>query len=95
MKLWRTFAVEIMIWSGALIILAMTEPSGSHLVTFCPVSLAGFSWCPGCGLGRSIAYALHGDIASSVQMHWLGIPVLVFLIRRIAQLGFSLYQVRQ
>jgi len=32
-----------------------------HL-TLCPLALAGFHWCPGCGVGRSMILALHGQV---------------------------------
>jgi uncharacterized membrane protein len=47
----------------------------------------GFKWCPGCGIGHSIAWLLHGDIKNSFQAHWLGIPALIMIIYRIAVLA--------
>ena len=46
----------------------------------------GFNWCPGCGLGHSIAFLLHGDIRNSWHAHWLGVPALVIIVYRIVEL---------
>jgi Protein of unknown function (DUF2752) len=46
----------------------------------------GITWCPGCGLGHSIAFLLHGDIRNSFHAHWLGIPALVIILYRIYDL---------
>ncbi len=46
----------------------------------------GISWCPGCGLGHSIAFLLHGNIYNSLHAHWLGIPALLIILYRIANL---------
>ncbi|WP_374166920.1 DUF2752 domain-containing protein [Arcticibacter sp. MXS-1] len=45
--------------------------------------MLGFRWCPGCGLGRSIACVLHGEVTRSFDYHWFGIPALAVLIHRI------------
>jgi len=46
----------------------------------------GITWCPGCGLGHSIAFLLHGDIRNSFHAHWLGVPALVIIVYRIVDL---------
>ena len=46
----------------------------------------GFKWCPGCGIGHSIAWLLHGNIKNSLHAHWLGIPALVLIVYRIVVL---------
>jgi hypothetical protein len=43
----------------------------------------GITWCPGCGLGHSIAYFMHGDIYHSFHAHWLGIPAFFIICHRI------------
>jgi hypothetical protein len=82
----KKFPLEAVIWCGALVCLAFYNPSeGSH-VTLCPFYHLGFDFCPGCGLGRSIAYFFHGEILKSFLAHPLGIFASIILSFRIAQL---------
>jgi len=61
--------LELFVWVSGLTYLALTDPgSGSHF-SFCILERLGISWCPGCGLGRSISYIFHGDLSSSVVTH--------------------------
>ncbi|MCZ2442290.1 MAG: DUF2752 domain-containing protein [Flavobacteriales bacterium] len=50
----------------------------------------GFSFCPGCSLGNSLSYLLHGQIIESFRLHPLGIPALIILLFRIAKLNSQL-----
>ena len=77
---------ELMVWLGALLFLAFTTTSVSSHSSLCPLDNLGFSWCPGCGLGRSIRSVLHGDFILSFSQHWFGIPALIILLYRIIQL---------
>ena len=78
-----THNLEAFIWITAIAYLEVSPvPSGEHF-TICPLSLAGFEHCPGCGLGRSIILLLHGHIAESLQMHPLAVLALVVLVARI------------
>jgi hypothetical protein len=78
---------ELVFWISALVALAISNPTAQAHFTLCPLKLLGFTWCPGCGLGHSIAFLFHGDIKSSFHAHWLGIPALIILLYRIYQLG--------
>ena len=71
---------------AALIALGMSDPTLASHYTLCPLKLMGVSWCPGCGLGHSIAFLLHGDVRNSFHAHWLGIPALVIIVYRIYDL---------
>lgn len=77
--------LELMAWAGGLAWLGLTDPHGD-LPQFCVYKLAGFSSCPGCGLGSAVSHLLHGDIAASWASHPLGVPVLAVLLVRMAQL---------
>jgi hypothetical protein len=77
---------ELVFWIAALIALGICDPSSARHFTLCPLKLIGITWCPGCGIGHSIAWLLHGDIRKSFQSHWLGIPALFMIIYRIADL---------
>jgi hypothetical protein len=68
------------------------DPHGSG-PSLCPLKWMGFSWCPGCGLGHSIHYLLHGDLAASWKSHPLGIFALGTLAYRTFGLGKQQIQI--
>jgi hypothetical protein len=70
----------------ALILLAISTPGANHF-SLCPLANIGITWCPGCGLGRAITYAFHGDIKQAQALHWFVFPALAILLFRIAQLS--------
>jgi len=84
------FPLELMCWVAALILLAISNPQ-EHNFTFCPFANMGITWCPGCGLGRSISGLLHGDLYSSLRFHWFGIPALAILLHRMLSLIKNAY----
>ncbi len=77
---------EAFIWTAALLFLAFTYPDGEEHFSFCVFKFLGFDHCPGCGLGHSISYLLHGEFARSLAAHWLGGFALVVLVLRIISL---------
>jgi len=82
--------LELILWVAALILLGTSQPAVSHErkhFTFCPLANMGLSWCPGCGLGRSVTHLLHGNIMESIRFHWLGIPAVLIIGYRIIVLG--------
>lgn len=78
--------IEPMIWLAALLWLGLSEPEQFGDFTFCPLSNLGITICPGCGLGRSVSYALHGQFTQSLQAHVLAIPAICILSFRILSL---------
>lgn len=82
----RKWPLELCFWTAAILVLSFSYPKTINHFTLCPLRYLGFSWCPGCGLGRSISYLLHGDLQLSLDSHWFGIPALCILISRIVQL---------
>ncbi|AYL99563.1 DUF2752 domain-containing protein [Mucilaginibacter celer] len=72
--------------------MAITSPTDESHFILCPLKLMGISWCPGCGLGHSIIYLLHGDVAGSFNAHWLGIPATAVILNRIFVLTRSRLQ---
>ena len=85
MKVLKRVNLELVIWIAALVMLAFTNPTEHHL-TLCPLSNLGFKYCPGCGLGRSIAYLFRGNLNASFRMHPLGIFALGVIGYRIIQI---------
>jgi len=85
MKYIKTFPLELTFWILALVLLATANPHEHHF-TLCPLANLGLTWCPGCGLGRSITALFHGQINESIHQHWFGIPALMTIVYRIYQL---------
>ncbi|HEY0770280.1 MAG TPA: DUF2752 domain-containing protein [Sphingobacteriaceae bacterium] len=80
---WQCFPLELICWTTGLILLSQYEAALQHHFSLCPLYNLGVSWCPGCGLGRSIASFLHGDVSDSIKHHWFGIPGLFILLYRV------------
>ncbi|HEY0054194.1 MAG TPA: DUF2752 domain-containing protein [Pedobacter sp.] len=80
MRLFKHF--ELVAWITALIFLAFTNP-GQHHFSLCPLENLHIIWCPGCGLGRSVASILRGNFMASLSYHWFGFPALFILLNRI------------
>lgn len=68
--------------ASGLLLMAFINPSGSEL-SICPIDRMGFSFCPGEGLGRSVAHFFRGDLQASFAMHPAGIPAVAILSSRI------------
>lgn len=77
-----------MAWVIGLLLLAFMNPEQDQ-ATLCLFEWIGFTWCPGHGLGHSIAYLFRGEWYESFLAHPLG-PVAVPLL--IARAGKSGYQ---
>jgi hypothetical protein len=85
MGILKKINIELVFWISALVLLAFTNPAEHHF-TLCPFSNLGFKYCPGCGLGRSIAYLFKGDFIHSFQTHPLGIFA-------VGVIGYRIYQI--
>jgi hypothetical protein len=77
--------IEVLVFSGGLLFLALINPSQDHF-SVCLFNLAGLDFCPGCGLGRSVSYLLHLNIHESLKTHILGIPAFIIILYRIVYL---------
>jgi hypothetical protein len=90
MKTWKQMIkqmpLELIIWVISLFVLYNLDLTDKAANSICPIHSAGFDWCQGCGLGRSIGLLLHGEFRSSIEMHWLGIPTFLVLVYRIITL---------
>ncbi|PUZ26653.1 hypothetical protein DCM91_09615 [Chitinophaga costaii] len=47
---------ELIIWPLALAGLAFMHPEHAY-PSICPLKWLGLTWCPGCGLGRSVSFS--------------------------------------
>jgi hypothetical protein len=81
---------EPAIWFAALVLLWLTFPVGDGGVTLCIFHHMGITWCPGCGIGRSMAHLMHGNLTASLQAHWFGLPALIIIGYRIITLTLRL-----
>jgi hypothetical protein len=68
------------LWSFALILLFFMDTEGQSLCFF---TFAGFTPCPGCGLGHGIHHALHLRFAESLSEHILAIPAIFAMLYNI------------
>ncbi|HYC87331.1 MAG TPA: DUF2752 domain-containing protein [Chryseosolibacter sp.] len=80
-----TIPLEALIWGGALVALLFADPHSTH-ISLCPLALTGMDWCPGCGLGHAVSFALQGNIGASVEAHPLGLFAIIILSSRIFRL---------
>lgn len=86
--------LELLIWVAAIIALFFSSAENHHY-TLCPLDNLGFSYCPGCGLGRSVTLALHGKIIESLQMHPFGFLAIIVIFHRIIILSLSFIKFNQ
>lgn len=86
----RRIDTELLMWSGALIALGLSDPHRAHF-SLCLLKNLGFEHCPGCGLGHSISFLLRGEWAASWQSHPLGGPALLIIGHRIIRLAIQLF----
>jgi Protein of unknown function (DUF2752) len=85
MQFLKKFPLELIIWIGSLSFLGSIDPYAKQM-SICVFNWIGLSWCPGCGLGHSISFLLHGEFFQSWNAHVLGGFGLMVLMHRILQL---------
>ncbi|MDZ7774001.1 MAG: DUF2752 domain-containing protein [Balneolaceae bacterium] len=86
---WKSFFRRHFEWcalAAGLLLMAAIDPYTAREGGFCLLEWAGMSWCPGEGLGRSVALLMRGDLAASLQMHFMGIPAVSIMGGRISYL---------
>lgn len=77
---------EAAAWLLGLSALALMDPGGEHLFSFCPFSWLWAEGCWGCGLGHAIAYMCRGEWLASWEAHPLALTAVLLLLRRCGQL---------
>lgn len=73
---------EWLILTIGLLVIALHNPYNDS-ASLCIIDRMGFTFCPGCGLGKSIALLFRGQLYASFEAHLLGIPAVLILIYRI------------
>lgn len=91
MKFFKALPLELLMWVGALLYLFFIDPHAEH-TTICLFKIMGFTWCPGCGIGHSISYFMHGEMVNSFHAHWFGSIALFVLLHRVVVLSKDYYQ---
>lgn len=86
----RRARLEAIFWIAGLVAVALPDPSGDPWLRACLFDRVGewigWPFCPGCGLGRSVAWLVRGDLAASFAMHPLGLPAAAILLTHAANL---------
>lgn len=82
--------LEWIVFSAGLILLGLMNPEISG-TSFCLFDLLGFNFCPGDGLGHSIAYTFRGDFSSAFKAHFAGPVAVIILMLRILYIWKNLY----
>lgn len=73
---------EWVILSTGLLLMAFLDPFSSS-ESYCVIDRLGFNFCPGCGLGKSIAHTFRGDLHASLEAHPAGIFAILIIVGRI------------
>ncbi|WP_138429700.1 DUF2752 domain-containing protein [Fodinibius saliphilus] len=77
---------EITAFSVGLILLALMDPEIANGPDLCLFEQVGITFCPGDGLGHSIAYTFNGDISNAMQSNILGPFAIIILVGRVGYL---------
>lgn len=80
---------EIAAFSAGLLLLVLMDPAEANGPSLCLFEQLGITFCPGDGLGHSIAYTFEGEISSALESNILGPASIVILIGRIMSLIFQ------
>lgn len=76
---------EWIVLLAGLLLMALLDPFG-QAASLCPIDRLGFDFCPGCGLGKSVAFAARGDLTASLQSHPLGVLAILVIVARIGSI---------
>lgn len=90
MKFFKTH-FEWMAFLLGLILMASMSPTDTGL-SFCLFERVGVSFCPGEGLGHSIAYLFRGEFNEALQANLMGPVAVVILSLRIGSIWKDLYK---
>ena len=77
--------IEIPVFAAGLIALALMNPENSG-PDLCLLEYFGFVYCPGDGLGHSIAYIFRGNLESAIEANFMGPFAVGMLSMRIIYL---------
>lgn len=78
--------------SLGMLMLVFTNPFG-FTASLCLIDTAGFTYCPGCGLGTSISLFFRGEFLQSFESHPAGIPAVFIITGRIGSIFYRNKQI--
>ena len=81
----KRIPIEAIVWTAGLLVLALIDSGNDHF-SLCFLKNAGFDFCPGCGLGKSISLFFDGELNASLRAHPLGVFAVLILTFRIVNL---------
>lgn len=79
---------------SGLLLMILLDPF-TQAPSICPLDRLGFDFCPGCGLGKSIAFAARGNVSASFQSHPLGLFAILVIISRIGSIFHRNYKFKK
>lgn len=71
---------------SGLIIVGLMNPYINNGPSFCLLEALNFAYCPGEGLGHSIAFTFRGDLLNAFEAHPFGPVAIIILSGRILYL---------
>lgn len=77
---------EWVAFTAGLLLMALMNPYGAQGPSWCLFEQAGVPFCPGEGLGHSIAFTVRGDLSRAMEAHIAGPLALLVLGARIVYL---------
>jgi TM2 domain-containing membrane protein YozV len=92
-KIQKILNIELIFFIAGLIYLAIINPFSCNHLHFCIFGYLGLDFCPGCGLGRSVSFLLHGCLLESISEHPLGVVGLVLILNRIYTLSIKYFTI--
>lgn len=78
----KIFPLEFLFFASALVALYFANINGSQY-SLCPLKALKINFCPGCGLGHSLHFIMHGHFKLAWQAHPIGFfafPVIIYRI---------------
>ena len=84
-KYYFFFHFEWIALLSGLTFVALLDPF-SQSASICMINRLGFDFCPGCGLGKSVAFAVRGNVSASIQSNPLGFLAILIIITRIGSI---------
>jgi hypothetical protein len=85
---WAAFTV-------GLLLLGLMNPYVDQGTSWCLFEWMGISFCPGEGLGHSIAFIFRGDLNNAMQANMIGPFALAILLSRIGYLINQIFKPNQ
>lgn len=80
---------EWVVFLAGLLLMATMNPYSTG-TSWCLIDFLGFTYCPGTGLGHSIAFLFRGEIINSLEANLIGPLVVVGLSFRVLQIWKNL-----